>query len=154
MNGYLKSMPFNMIHLCIDEWYTHQSGDAYNTTLVEPIYFHDILDFILKMDDVFNKNGNPLSSHLSRSFQKQDVLGLYQNHPHIVNDYCQYNHLNGKIGTFDIIVKSRRQSSWQGIIYYGKQQKSFHNILELIFQIDSFLRKSICKYGEGDGLAG
>ncbi|MBM6930856.1 hypothetical protein H5999_07300 [[Clostridium] spiroforme] len=70
MDKYIRSMPFNMMHLCIDDYIDYQIiGSLYNTSS-EMMKFSDISDIILEMEHIFNRNGNPQSSQLTRSFQK------------------------------------------------------------------------------------
>ena len=68
MDKYIRSMPFNMMHLCID-------------------------------------------SQLTRSFQKQEPAGIYQNKPILKWPYEELLVHQGKLLTLDIVVKSRRQPS-------------------------------------------
>lgn len=140
MERYIRSMPFNMIHLCIDEYKDfHMSGKAYNNTLNQPISFVDIHDMVLSIDEIFNKNGNPQSSQEKRSFQKKKEFYPYQPRPKMNCPYEDYLSIHGDVATFDIVIKSRRQSSWQGIVYYQDYKEEFENVLELIKKITDFL---------------
>ena len=97
MNSYLNSMPYNMIHLCLDEWCEQQVGNAYNSTLKKPIVFYDIMDCILQMDHVFSCNGNPQASQVKRSFDCKHIQECYQNKPYTYVNYHQYHQYSGKI---------------------------------------------------------
>ena len=123
-----------MIHLCIDEYKDFIiNGVAYNITEEEKIVFHDIHDLIIKMDRIFDRNGNPQASRKIRTFQAEDdKLYSYQNTPHM---YCTYEDVikhKGKIITLDIVVLSRRQSSWQGKVFYNDEIIDFKNALQMI----------------------
>lgn len=140
MERYMKSSPYNMIHLCIDEFKDLKMyGRAYNNTLDQPISFKDIHEMVLSIDEIFNKNGNPQSSQEKRSFQKEKQSAPYQPKPKMFCEYEEYLDIQGNVETFDIVIKSRRQSSWQGIVFYKDQQDSFENVLELIKKITTFL---------------
>lgn len=139
MEKYIKSSPHNMIHLCINGVKDYQiSGLAYNTTIQDPIQFTDIHDMILSFDKIFDKNGNPQSSHIKRSFQKEEKPSKYQIKPQMLCEYENYLDKKGSIATFDIIVRSRLQSTWQGIIFYQDEVIVFENMLDFIRKI-SFL---------------
>lgn len=137
MIKYTKSIPFNMIHVCIDEYdHFQMKGHAYNNTISSAIEFSDIHEIILRLEEVFNRNGNPLSSHLSRSFSDQEEIGRYQNKPEVLCDYETFFQYKGKIMDFDIVVKSRRQATWQGSLFFDNQEIEFQDVLEMIKIID------------------
>lgn len=139
MEKYIKSSPYNMIHLCINGVKDFQiSGLAYNTTIQDPIQFSDIHDMILSFDKIFDMNGNPQSSHIKRSFQKEEKPSKFQIKPQTVCNYENYLDKKGSIATLDIIVRSRLQSTWQGIIFYQDEVIVFENLLDFIRKI-SFL---------------
>lgn len=136
MKRYMKSMPYNMIHLCIDRYDGYQiSGRAYTPTLDYYIDFADLNELFLKLDHVFDKNGNPVASQSMRSFQKPEKAGKYQASPKVVKDYMELLGESGKELNVDIVVKSRRKSSWQGILFYQEEGVAFDTILELIHKI-------------------
>ena len=147
MLKYTKSIPFNMIHVCIDQYdHFQMKGCAYNNTLESPVEFSDIHEIILRFEEVFNKNGNPLSSYSSRSFVKQEEPGRYQNKPEVLYDYDVIAQHRGKIVDFDIVVQSRRPATWQGVLFFDNKEIVFHDVLEMIKiidkKIDEVLRKS------------
>lgn len=142
MDKYIKSMPFNMMHLCIDEYQDYQiKGILYNTSTNSGTEFNDINEVILEMDEIFNRNGNPQSSSIKRSFSKSETSAVYQNKP---IQLCQYEDImkhQGQLLTMDIVVKSRRQSSWQGIIFYQDDEIVFSTILDMVKYIGTLLNK-------------
>ncbi|MEG0275639.1 MAG: hypothetical protein RR630_01275 [Coprobacillus sp.] len=142
MDRYINSASFNMVHLCVNEYngYTLK-GVAYNNTIKDKIEFNDIKDLILKLDKMFDVNGNPFSSEEKRSFKKESMKEIvYQNKPAIVNNYCDFLEIDGKLGSIDIIVKTRLFSNWQGIIFYEDQQESFKDVVDLIEKVVFFLK--------------
>ena len=69
MDKYIRSMSFNMIHLCIDDYENYKiKGRAYNNTRQEVICFNDIDDIFIQFDRIFDDNGQPQASQSSRSF--------------------------------------------------------------------------------------
>ncbi|MEG0365256.1 MAG: hypothetical protein RR585_00365 [Coprobacillus sp.] len=142
MDRYIKSSAFNMIHLCIDE-YTEYSmkGRAYNNTIKEVVEFNDIQELFLKLDDIFDKNGNPFSSEEKRSFKKEITKEtVYQNKPETLKEYHEFLEFDGILGSLDFVVKTRLYSNWQGIIFYNDQQESFNDVVDLIEKISFFLK--------------
>lgn len=144
MLRYIRSMPYNMIHLCVDEQDEYKiTGTAYNNTIEFPIQFNDIYDVIIKFDDIFNKNGNPLAYNVLRSFQGNTIVGQYQNKPTMICDYEKFSDLKGKITECDIVVKSRRQSNWQGCVFFGDTEFSYSTIMELIRIIEQHIQRVV-----------
>lgn len=142
MLKYVRSMPYNMIHLCVDEQDEYKiAGTAYNNTIEIPIQFNDIYDVILKFDDIFNHNGNPLAYNVLRSFQGAKKTGRYQNKPAMVCDYENFADLKGKITECDIVVKSRRQSNWQGCVFFGEKEFAYETVMDLIKIIEQHIKK-------------
>lgn len=122
-----------MVHLCIDHCLDCQiQGRAYNNTIKEEIIFNDIHELVLKVDSIFNTNGNPLSFEEKRSFSKKINSQVYQHKPILYNDYLDFMNYHGTIATFDIVVLTRMKSSWQGILFYQEQSIEFKDVLELI----------------------
>ena len=140
MNRYVRSIPFNMIHVCIDDYNGYQiGGRAYNNTIESPILFSDIQDLILKMDDIFNRNGNPQSSQVKRTFQGKTPTYGYQNKPKVLNDFEQFLKIHGKILDIDVVVKSRGKSTWQGSVLYQNEEIQFQTLLDFIKIIEGKL---------------
>lgn len=142
MNRYINSISFNMIRLCIDSYSEYKiTGKAYNNTINEEIEFFDINDVILRMERIFDRNGNPLSSQMARSFHKENNFFPYQNKPSTLFPYDELTKHHGKIADFDIVVKARRNSTWQGSVFYDDTEYLFTTILDMIKILDTLLKK-------------
>ena len=114
MDKYIRSMSFNMIHLCIDDYENYKiKGRAYNNTRQEVICFNDIDDIFIQFDRIFDDNGQPQASQSSRSFTHPKPLGRYQFRPETYNDYDEFLNEVGKKATLDLVIKSRKRSTWQ-----------------------------------------
>lgn len=142
MERYMKSMPYNMLRLCIDECEDyHIKGRIYNPTLTNPIYFHDVNEAFLQADHIFNKNGNPLAAQSIRSFQGKEEVSSFRFEPPICIAYRELLNFKGQQITFDILVKSRRKATWQGILFYQGESIVYDTILDLINIILEFIKK-------------
>lgn len=140
MDKYIRSMSFNMIHLCIDDYENYKiKGRAYNNTRQEVICFNDINDIFIQFDRIFDDNGQPQASQSSRSFTHPKPLGRYQFRPETYNDYDEFLNEVGKKATLDLVIKSRKRSTWQGIIIYNGQEIAFVSILEMLNYVISFI---------------
>lgn len=133
MRQYMKSIPHNMIHVCIDSFIDYQiQGRAYNTTLEEPIIFKDITEFVLQLDSIFDRNGNPYAAQSKRTFQKEEEeMRRYTNKPIVLKEYEQFLSYVGAVGTVDLVVKTRGVLNWQGFLFYENQQEPFEDVLQL-----------------------
>lgn len=122
-----------MVHLCIDQCQDCKlQGRAYNNTIKGEINFRDIHELVLKVDSIFNVNGNPLAFEEKRSFHKENNTQVYQYKPVLYNNYQDFTKLYGVIATLDIVVLTRMKSSWQGVLFYQEQTIEFQDVLELI----------------------
>lgn len=141
MDKYVSSMSYNIIHICIDEIEESQiKGYIYNNTLKEPVFFTDIHNLILIADELFDKNGNPQSSQIKRSFQREENKFKFQVKPSINCDCRVFLDKKGEILTFDIVVKSRSNATWQGLLFYQEEEIAFENVLQLINTISLLLK--------------
>lgn len=134
MDRYMRSAPFNMIHVCIDT-YDHYSitGRCYNNTIKNVITFKDINYLFIEVDKIFDANGNPMSSQVKRSFNKNEPgQGTYKHRPPMVVSYEEFLKESGDVDTFDVVVKSRRASSWQGYVFHAGKSYKFDEILEMM----------------------
>ena len=142
MDRYTRSMPYNMIHLCIDEFNDYKiKGKAYNPTLQQPIVFDDIDDAFIQLDNVFNKNGNPLASQSIRSFTKKEKEASYQHKPPVYVNYDELLVYTGEVKTLDIVVKSRRKATWQGLVIVEEKTYPFQTLLELMKIITEMIER-------------
>ena len=108
--------PINMIRLCIDEYRGKLSGRAYNKLMIVPLMFSGYERMLLRLDDLFDQVGYPQAFQVRRTFVGPEKLrGSIRMPAQMMKDE-ELNRQRGSCRTFDIIVQSRRQSSWQGIL--------------------------------------
>ena len=126
--------PMNMIRLCVDRYGEDLSGRAYNKMMLVPLLFAGYSGLLLEMDDLFEKIGYPQAFQARRSFHSLGKLKGSIHIPSRVMDDEEMEKQSGSRRTFDIVVQSRRQSSWQGILMDpGRTSvKKFHSEMELL----------------------
>lgn len=71
MENYIRGQSHHMLHICVDNYCDCGiKGRIFNDTLKENVLFTDIHHIFLECENLFDRNGNPLSSQQKRSFQK------------------------------------------------------------------------------------
>lgn len=142
MDRYMRSAPYNMLHICVDVAKEgHIAGRVYNSTIEDCIVFRDVNELFLKVDRLFDRNGNPMPSSLKRSFTPRDETRphFYQRHPAQVCDYAELLKQKGEVITLDVVVLTRHLSSWQGYLFYEDQTYEFKEVLEIVKIINKLL---------------
>lgn len=126
--------PVNMIRLCVDGYTNDLFGRAYNKMLLMPLPFTGYGGMLLEMDDLFEQVGYPQAFQARRTFLKPEKLkGSISMPEHLMEDE-EMGRQSGSRRTFDIIVQSRRQSGWQGLLMNPDRTrtKKFRSEMELL----------------------
>ena len=71
----------------------------------------------MKMDAVFDQVGYPQAFQEKRSFTGGTKAASYQGSPKRLQPQEAVTHERGQLWTVDVVVISRRDASWQGIVY-------------------------------------
>lgn len=127
--------PVNMFRVCIDTHKEDISGRVHSPICVEEIVFTGIGELLLKMDKLFDSIGYPQAFQNKRSFENREQLSnAYKGIPKAVREPEGILKQVGQCCTYDIAVVSRRNTSWQGIIYDvdGLEQGKFNCEVELM----------------------
>lgn len=108
-------------------WISHLHGEARR--------FQSLTELLLQLAEMFDEAKFPQAFERIRQFSEQKA----ENSKEIGS-----NPSRGQLATFEIRILFRQNTSWQGLIYWleGKEKESFRSVLELIFLMDSALRKS------------
>ena len=106
----------NMVRICIDEYGNDLSGRVYSKLMLVPLLFSGCSGLLLQMDDVFERVGYPQAFQVRRTFFKPEKLKGRIHMPAKLMDDEELQRQSGRCRTFDIVVQSRRQSGWQGIL--------------------------------------
>ena len=126
--------PMNMIRLCIDGYREDMSGRAYNKMQPAPLAFWGYGSLLLGMDDLFERVGYPQAFQSRRTFSKPEKPSGSIHFPERLMDDEEIGGQSGECRTFDIIVQSRRQRGWQGILMDPGRTfiKRFQSEMELL----------------------
>lgn len=140
----MRSAPYSMIHLCLDAYDDEQFvGKVYNPTISAPIEFKDINEFFLRTDELFDRNGNPMSGSVKRLFKGVSKRqGTYQRRPPMVCDYETLLHYQGEVLTIDFVVLTRHSVTWQGYVFYQDKTYPFKDVLDIYRIINKILKIS------------
>ena len=126
--------PVNMIRLCIDGCGNDLCGRAYNKMLFMPLPFAGCCGMLLRMDDLFERVGYPQAFQVRRTFERPARLKGSIQMPERMMEDEEIDKQSGICQTFDIVVQSRRQSGWQGILMDPDRTyvKKFRSEMELL----------------------
>ncbi len=132
--------PMNMIRLCIDGYGDDLSGRAYSKLTLVPLLFSGCGELLLRMDDIFEQVGYPQAFQKRRTFfsgptRLRETVRMSER----LLDDKEMGKQQGKYQTYNIVVQSRRQSSWQGILM-DPERTSMRK-----FQSEMDLLRCICK---------
>lgn len=130
-----KIYPVNMFRICIEKIQGDIGGQIFSPLSAEAINFSDIGDLLLKMDKLFDKVGYPQAFQTKRTFaEEKKQENAYRGIPRAVRDVESILSQRGTNGTYDILVVSRRNTSWQGEVYGlpGDKKGEFNGEVELL----------------------
>lgn len=135
MTAAKRYFPPNAFRVCVDDLKEDIAGRIYSPLMTEAILFVSIGELLVKMDELFDRYGYPQAFQDKRSFDSGKEQGnLYRGLPKTEQDDEKILKQSGKEGTFDVIVKSRQNTSWQGALYNkeGILLKEFNGEVELL----------------------
>lgn len=142
--GRTYGYPANAVRICVDECRDCDvQGRIYSKFLKEPLLFRNCGELLLKADYMFDKNGFP------QTYQKRRCFGDRKEEEHPVSPEEMVGdevilEQSGSHSTFDVIVQSRKKSSWQGVLKTrdGTPDTQFRSEMELLKWIwDMVLKK-------------
>ena len=133
--------PMNMVRLCIDECREDLSGRVYSKLMLAPLLFSGFGVLLLKMDALFDQVGYPQAFQVRRTFLEETESGKRHGIPEQLMEDMELERQSGNCRTFDIIIQSRSQSGWQGILMDPDRTsvKKFRSEMELLDCISSDL---------------
>lgn len=132
MNSYLR--------FCINDARDHRfSGKLFSQRLLHPLEFNDLGSLVLFLEEVFDRQGFPQAFQSTRTFiASPSDLSLAAEDPSQGMSPAIVRAARGAVATFDVLVVSRRASSWQGSVDWldGGERQEFASFLELAHMID------------------
>lgn len=130
-----KYYPPNAFRICVDTMEEDIAGRIYSPLSAETIYFVSAGEMLVKMDELFDHFGYPQAFQDKRSFDSEKDSGnLYRGMPETQQTAAKIVKQSGRKKTFDMIVKSRQNTSWQGALYdmEGNLLTEFDGEVELL----------------------
>lgn len=106
----------NTARICIDQYWDAASGRAYSKLWPVPVEFSGLGEMLLGMNRVFDECRYPQAFQELRSFHEQTGRAGPWKFPPSRLDDAEMDRQKGKLCTFDIVVQSRRQAGWQGLL--------------------------------------
>lgn len=136
-----QAFPPNMIRLCIDQYDDDIKGRMYSKMDAEPLKFENCCEMLLKADAMFDQYGYPQSFFDKKNFIEGRETGHYVSPRQLQSDEV-LNRQKGKLCTMDVLIRSRRQASWQGIIKKidGSPPQEFQSGMELLGCIQKIMQ--------------
>jgi len=134
-----ENLPVNGFRICIDNMTTDIAGKVYTPLQKEAIPFVGISELLLQMDGLFDSVGYPEAFQSTRTFgeQERNTTASFHGLPKAVLTTEEIRKHNGAELTAEVVVNSRRNSSWQGLLFdLGKDtQEKFESETELLHHI-------------------
>lgn len=134
----------NIICICIDKIYDgNGSGKFYHCYSKEPVYFIDICNLVIEIDNLFDSINFPQASTKLREFWKNNNENVGKElEKHMTPK--EVTEQKGSHATFVVHVQYRQNSTWQGNVVWADKNvtKNFRSALELIKLIDNALSES------------
>ncbi len=145
MNQTEKKYPPNRFRVCIDDATADLLGRIYSPLSESELKFVEFRELILQMDALFDRTGYPQSFQEKRSFKKAIVPNAaYRGVPITDVTYQEMQQYHGELATLDILVESRRNASWQGLVFSldGQCLGEYDGEWGLIDLIQKYLQKN------------
>ncbi|MEG2649598.1 MAG: hypothetical protein RSA63_01855, partial [Eubacterium sp.] len=129
-----RQIPDNCVRICIDEQRVDRfTGRLVGIALEEAIPFDGIGEFIIKVDEAFNRIGKPQPSQIIRSFKAgMGAPVSYCGTPQHFYQSSEILNMCGKVKTIDLIMMTRKHAEWQGVLKAvdGALIGTFQNVTE------------------------
>ena len=110
--------PLNAFRICADRIDDDVEGRVFSPLNKEKICFSGMADLLVKMDELFDRVGYPQAFQDKRSFDRdKEHSNLYRGIPESELAPAVILEQTGNCKTFDVLVHSRKNTSWQGELY-------------------------------------
>ena len=131
MNSYLR--------FCVN--YAHDQevrGKVFSQRFTHPVEFSDLGNLVLFLEEVFDLQNYPQAFQSTRTIvESKTDLSRVAKEPSDGMTPPVVRAARGSVATFDVLVTSRRSSSWQGSVTWlsDGESQSFSSYLELMHLI-------------------
>ena len=139
-----QMFPVNGLRICVDAGGEDVTGRVYTPLLEDGMAFAGLQEMFLKADRIFDKAGYPEAMQQKRTFKKQkENGGTYHGLPEPVMSAEEILAQTGKEATFDVVVNSRKNTTWQGVFFKNGKEDThrFESEMELIAEILAMVKK-------------
>lgn len=129
------------LRVCIDRMeHNTAAGRVFSSRLTAPLVFHDLSSLALQMDMVFDRQNSPQAFQRPRTiFRGDEWPDLAAAEPSGGMSEETVRAQRGELATLEVLVISRRNSTWQGMIDWldGQERQEFFSHLDLMRRIIS-----------------
>lgn len=132
-----SEFPVNSLRICIDQRKENDvSGFLCSVALKEILHFSSKVEFVLKVDEAYDRIGQPQPQQILRSFHENDraPYNSYKGNPARFHTSDEIRKNIGSEATYDLLMVSRRHAEWQGILKNadGGIKGEFESVLECL----------------------
>lgn len=112
------------LRVCIDKIDGYQiCGRVYCRMQKDAIPFQDFNELLLKVDLLFEEKGFPQSFQEKKEFGQKEIKenSFYCYRPELFLTEEEIRSFHGEVRTVDLVIQSRRHTSWQGFVIENEQ---------------------------------
>ena len=135
MNSYLR--------FCVNHAHDQEvRGKVFSQRFTHPVEFSDLGNLVLFLEEVFDLQNYPQAFQSTRTIvESKTDLSRVAKEPSDGMTPPVVRAARGSVATFDVLVTSRRSSSWQGSVDWldGGERQEFSSFLELMRLVDDRL---------------
>lgn len=117
-------------------------GRVFSQRFLHPLKFNDLGSLCLYLEDVFDAQNFPQAFQQSRTIVScSSDMSIVAPEPSEGMTPAVVRAARGAVATFEVLVVSRRSSTWQGSVDWldGSDRQEFTSYLELVRMIDDRL---------------
>lgn len=132
--------------LCIDAVRDADfSGTLYNPYFPAPVPFGQVKDILYTLEDFFDRIAYPQADYQLRSFfahSPEEPIPRKKLSARCCGDDIFSAH-HGRLATFILEVRFRKNATWQGELYWVETQQSamFYSVLEMLCLLDQAVQE-------------
>lgn len=123
--------PLNGLRVCVDQFSAYDIAGRVYSRMAGEMTFSSFSEFLIKTDRIMDERKFPQSFQQKRTFGDK-AGGQVQPSGEEMSDQ-EILSQKGKLGSFDLVIQSRKRTTWQGFIRSesGEVTGSFGSVLEL-----------------------